>query len=459
MARINGTAEDDTLRGAGDDDRIRGKGGDDVLDGSYGDDTVEGGSGEDVLTGDGGVYGGDEGRDVFIGGRGRDTFNLFNDAWINSTFGRIDVIADFEGGGAAGGDQLVLGFIFLPPDFGFGAPLLWRGDAGAPPVEGGTVAGAANGFVDVYIAYGAGGAFLFADSDDDGVLTGGSYNDFIIRLDGVTALNEDDFIDTQFAILGSESGEILNGTRRGDYIAGYGGADRIDGRGGVDEVDGGEGADTLVGGLGDLLRGEAGDDVLRLRLDGVAYGGEGDDKLRGGSAYSMLDGGAGRDEIRLGDTGGSAYGADGRDRLFGGAGQDDMFGDLGADVLSGAGDFDNMFGGGGADVMNGGSGNDWIDGGAGADELTGGPGADSFRYFGQNLGFDVIIDFEDGADSLFFAGPGDAYDTDLEIIAAAEQDGDDLVIDIGGTVIRILDFELARLDGSDIRFIGESFAM
>lgn len=68
----------------------------DVLLGGDGGDTLDGGGFDDVLNGNGGV-------DLLIGGRGDDRF-VFDPSAAGST----DVIRDFEGAGAAGGDLLVI---------------------------------------------------------------------------------------------------------------------------------------------------------------------------------------------------------------------------------------------------------------------------------------------------------------------------------------------------------------
>ena len=72
-------------------------------------------------------------------------------------------------------------------------------------------------------------------------------------------------------------------------------------------------------------------------------------------------------------------GAGGNDTLTGGAGNDRLFGDNGDDVLLG------------------GIGDDLLDGGNQSDTLVGGAGADTFVFAG---GMDVILDFEDGIDTI-----------------------------------------------------------
>lgn len=75
---------------------------------------------------------------------------------------------------------------------------------------------------------------------------------------------------------------------------------------------------------------------------------------------------------------GVLYGGVGDDTLTGGKGKDVMFGDNG--TSGGQDGNDLMSGGKGADAMTGNDGNDTLIGGGGADTLAGGPGADSFVY-------------------------------------------------------------------------------
>ncbi len=108
----------------------------------------------------------------------------------------------------------------------------------------------------------------------------------------------------------------------------------------------------------------SGDDVVALTglpVTAVVYGGNGTDRITGGSAKDWLYGGAGNDTID------------------GGTGDDIISGDLGNDTLSGGAGDDMIYGGAGDDTLIGGAGNDYLSGGAGSDTLAGGDGHD--RYF------------------------------------------------------------------------------
>ncbi len=109
---VNGEAGDDTVRGGKDIDAVSGGDGNDfvagdrendVVNGDAGNDTLRGGKNNDTLsggTGDDVLYG-DLGDDLLIGGSGTDTFIFYTDSGT-------DIISDFSGAGAAGGDVLVV---------------------------------------------------------------------------------------------------------------------------------------------------------------------------------------------------------------------------------------------------------------------------------------------------------------------------------------------------------------
>jgi hypothetical protein len=112
--------------------------------------------------------------------------------------------------------------------------------------------------------------------------------------------------------------------------------------------------------------------------DNRIFGRDGDDTIRGGAGDDTLHGGAGDDQL---------FGGPDRDSLLGGTGHD------------------RLDGGGGADHLDGGHGRDTLIGGAGNDTLIGGEGRDVFVHSHPGRGFDVILDFEIGTDSLVFDHP------------------------------------------------------
>jgi Ca2+-binding RTX toxin-like protein len=113
-----------------------------------------------------------------------------------------------------------------------------------------------------------------------------------------------------------------------------------------------------------IYNGFGGDDVFdnQTSLKCTAFGGAGNDVLRGGSSDDILIGGDGNDEL---------HGREGNDFLYGQAGNDILRGGQGDDHLYGGAGYDDLFGAVGNDYLDGG--NDGI-----ADKLAGGLGADTF---------------------------------------------------------------------------------
>jgi Ca2+-binding RTX toxin-like protein len=148
-------------------------------------------------------------------------------------------------------------------------------------------------------------------------------------------------------IVGTASGNTLNGSEAAETIQGLGGDDRLYGNGGNDRLEGGTGSDRL-------------------------YGGSGTDTLLGGDSNDTL------------------WGGDGNDSLLGEAGNDSLYGDAGNDSL------------------NGGAGNDILYSGTGADTLTGGANSDRFVFRGTTESApsarDTVTDFVHGLDRFDFSG-------------------------------------------------------
>jgi Ca2+-binding RTX toxin-like protein len=93
-------------------------------------------------------------------------------------------------------------------------------------------------------------------------------------------------------------------------------------------VDGGDGNDRLIGGSGpDMLIGGPGNDLLA--------GQGGDDTLFGGLGTDDLHGGAGNDIILAGDESDIAHGGTGRDLIIGGYASDLLNGGADDDILIG----------------------------------------------------------------------------------------------------------------------------
>lgn len=214
--------------------------------------------------------------------------------------------------------------------------------------------------------------------------------------DGYTAqggltINDDDniFSDTQGAINGSGSGDLIAAGLNDDSVRGWNGNDRIWGGSGDDTIRGDNGNDTLYGGTGK-------DNII---------GGTGNDRMYGETGNDVINGWGGND---------LAYGGDGNDRLYGQQGNDTLDGGDGNDKLYGSTDNDDL---------RGRNGNDHLHGGQGTDRTTGGSGADTFEFKSgdlmdwdtlggnwsqKNAQLDLITDFAIGSDHIEFDGMSNA---------------------------------------------------
>ncbi|HEX8257999.1 MAG TPA: hypothetical protein VF589_10225 [Allosphingosinicella sp.] len=185
--RLEGGADADTLYGGLSGDHLLGDGGGDRLIGEAGNDMLEGGADIDTLLGQDGadtLLGGDGAdtlnggiqRDLLTGGAGGDIF-LFDDGHSRETRAAADQITDFT---RADGDRINLRAI--------------DAKSATPDVDDkfsfiGTQAFSGNG---------AGGQLRYVNSQGntfiEGDVDGNGVADFIIRLDGVHALQATDFV-------------------------------------------------------------------------------------------------------------------------------------------------------------------------------------------------------------------------------------------------------------------------
>jgi Ca2+-binding RTX toxin-like protein len=251
----------------------------------------------------------------------------------------------------------------------------------------------------------------FAMYDHQFELAGGIDFDFNSGVLSIYGTSEDDF---SFAALFNDFGNevVFAYLTSGDSIEaktlelpaswvsgirfyGFGGNDFFDnntnimgeawGGAGDDKLRGGRNTDMLFGEVGnDTLFGGPGNDFLEGGRDSDSlHGEEGNDDLRGGDGADYLNGGAHSDKL-FGDLGNDTLdGEAGMDQLFGGAGQDLLRGGDDDDYLYGEGDADRLFGDEGRDKLFGGLGGDFLDGGNDSqrDELSGQGGADTFVQY------------------------------------------------------------------------------
>ncbi|HEY9217287.1 MAG TPA: calcium-binding protein [Phenylobacterium sp.] len=194
----------------------------------------------------------------------------------------------------------------------------------------------------------------------------------------------------------------------------------------VDVRVGGAGADNLKGGESwNFLYGLGGDDKLTVHdgENGWAWGGVGNDTIRGGDDGDHLFGGWGNDRIDAGEGQDLVKGGLGQDTInagrdddivIAGAGRDSVLGGDGGDLLEGNGGDDSLSGGSGEDFISAGDGNDSVDGGAGDDLISGGTGNDTLRGGGGEDDFqfhdfdgnDRILNFQPDQDQVMLVTSG-----------------------------------------------------
>ncbi len=236
----------------------------------------------------------------------------------------------------------------------------------------------------------------------------------------------------------------------------------LDGRVGNDKLIGANGSDTLLGGTGnDVLLGENGNDTLN--------GGDGNDILRGGNGADTYSGGKGNDTIFYAkgdlfwDQQGKAINIAGQgvDTLVVEKGSFFQTNDLslhgferfiGADMNDSIKGNDNninyhLDGRVGNDILTGAGGNDTLLGGTGNDTLTGGAGADIF-VFKDDMGTDIITDFESGLDKIKISGSPNNFN-DFTFI----DQGADTLIEYNGSSFLLINIDPTQIDIDDFSWV------
>ncbi|WP_299404842.1 CHRD domain-containing protein [Acaryochloris sp. IP29b_bin.148] len=217
--------------------------------------------------------------------------------------------------------------------------------------------------------------------------------------------------------------ENVVGSNDNDVILAAAGSNRLEGNDGNDELAGGAGNDTLLGGIGN-------------------------DTLRGGGGNDITNGGLGIDTADFSDIGAAVtarLGEHGRGTAIY-QGPNNLVTDQ---LIS----IENLTGSENNDVLLGNAEVNVLVGNGGDDTLTGGLGADTFVFGPEDLGADVVTDFQDGLDlldvSAFSLGT-----TDLQsVISSAQQIGGDVLLTFAQENTVLLEGVQAQvLDTSDFLF-------
>jgi Ca2+-binding RTX toxin-like protein len=166
------------------------------------------------------------------------------------------------------------------------------------------------------------------------------------------------------------------------------------------------------------------------------------------------------DDTYVGDDSDDSFinGLDGNDTLSGAGGDDSLNGGNGDDTLTGGAYDDVIDTGNGNNHVYGGAGNDIIKSSGGQDTLSGGLGNDAF-VVRAGEGNDTVTDFSPNAvsnnDVIDLIGFGASFDTFAEVMAAASQNGSDVVIDFdAGQHLTLQNLNLGDLTAADFIFGG-----
>lgn len=198
-----------------------------------------------------------------------------------------------------------------------------------------------------------------------------------------------------------------------------------------------EPVNEIVGtGSGDTINGEAIIDEI--------FGRNGNDTIHGNGGNDYIQGDSGTDKV---------YGDDGNDELFGNDGSDFVSGGNGDDYMEGNAGADRLEGGAGNDVLWGNESGDTLIGGAGNDDLYGNSGHDKF-YFGQGAGQDVINDFDNPGNTAgdVIQISSSIYGTKAQILShIGTEDGNAVVYLDGDSYIMLYGVSANDLTASDFQ--------
>ncbi len=339
----------------------------DTLIGEANANRLDGGTGNDVLEGM-------DGADVLIGGAGVDTASY---AHANAAV-TVDISGVIAGVNHAAGDTFssienIIGSNFNDSLYGNSQDNVITGGLGNDLIDG-------SGGNDTASYVGATGAVAINLATN--TVTGADGTDTLVSIERVIGSG---FVDT---ITGSIGDDVIDGGAGADNINGAAGSDTISyasATGPRSVVLGGANTEgdvltsienILGSSYGDLLTGDAGDNVIE--------GGLGDDALTGGAntavgdtvSYASASAGV---TVSLAIAGAQNTGVTGNDTL---SGFENLLGSAFDDTLTGDA---------GNNVINGGLGNDILIGGAGADTLQGSSGIDTVSYAASAAAVTVTI--------------------------------------------------------------------
>ena len=214
-----------------------------------------------------------------------------------------------------------------------------------------------------------------------GDINGDGYGDIVIGADGADPGDLEDAGSAYVVFGGQDFAETLD-------------LSQLDGSNGF-AVTGSEANGAFGGGVSDA--GDVNGDSIDDLLFGQTSGPSGEERYSGAFVYGKSSESGIPIELN---------GTLGNDTLEGTAFKDKINGRRGSDVLKGFAGKDFLRGSGGDDVIYGGDGNDKLVGGQGFDKLIGQAGKDSFMFFNERQGQDVIADFSTQEDQIKIKASG-----------------------------------------------------
>lgn len=240
----------------------------------------------------------------------------------------------------------------------------------------------------------------FVTVKDNGFLSGDTKFDGTDTLRNVEILQFQDGIievNRAFTNIDPTLNQSIVGASGNDVISVGSGDDTLLGGFGADTITGGDGADHIYGEQNnDFLQGNQGhDNIHGGSSNDTVYGGQGNDYVQGNIGADFVNGNRGNDTVLGGKDADIVYGGQNEDYVNGNFGNDTVLGNKGHDTIRG---------GQGDDLLMGGEHNDGLYGDKGNDTLAGGSGEDGFFFNNiEEIGNDVIIDFEHNIDKLYIS--------------------------------------------------------
>ncbi len=492
---ILGLLGDDKISGGAGEDYLFGGGGDDIIAGNTGNDFMFGGRGNDLL-----VWNNGDGSDLMNGGSGYDTVQInFDTDLVNDDLQNKDV-AEFSV--TDQGIQFARIEVNDQTERGLFQLDIRNTETLETNFGGGDDTAVLKGSVLENIALDLDGGDGVDTLDLSQVQGAVSVNLATGALDGSTAVNFEN-------VVGTALDDTITGNQQSNEISGGNGVDRINGKGGDDLliankgndfVNGGQGNDTIVWNNGDgsdRFNGGGGDDLVQVNFDTdlVNTDLQNDDvasftdtnqgvefarielnnqseaglfkldirktetletNFGGGEDTAVIEGYV-LDKIKLDLDGG-----DGIDLLdFSGAAKAVTV-DLAAGTIAAQGsgpaetltaiNFEQVTGTDFDDTIVGNDAANVIRGGAGNDVLSGGAGPDTFVFFEEDAGVDVILDFEFGTDSLLFV-TNDPTVTTENLLQNLSQAGDDVELALNNKTITFEGSEVADFHADDFMIL------